>query len=217
MSPSSCWKVWGQAANSIIKSRREKSWLFKFFAIFQVGRVTGGGGLIVLICVMYNVGPWHMSPLLHFGHFQWPRWIPLCWLGWVAGGEFLHDSHLCVVGGCQLPGRSAGTARGLGTSPVDGLPHCAVTLQGQEKWCSRTPEADPSCDTSPLLPFVWECEGYCLSAGLCPSLEVSAPFGARFQQQNPTQGLSPCHGRDSTTVFLFLFHIIAFPTTPSQG
>lgn len=47
-------------------------------------------------------------------------------------------------GESHLPGTSAGTARGLGTPPVDELPHCAGTLQGWEKRCFRTREADPS-------------------------------------------------------------------------
>lgn len=140
---------------------------------------------------MHDLGPWHVSPLLHFGHFQWhfhqrDEFFPA---GWDEGlvGTFYMTVIFMSRGESHLQGRTAGTARGLGTS-VDGLSHCAVTLEGWEKLCFRAAEADPSCDNNPLLFFVWDCEGQCPSAGLCPSLGVTAPFGARFQQQNPCQG-----------------------------
>lgn len=104
----------------------------------------------------------------------------------------------------------------------EGNPTCQAHLQGQQGawalllWMScltvlghckggRRDVLEHQKLIPPFLLFVWGCDGHCSSTGLCPSLGVAAPFGARCQQQNPSRGLSPGHGRASSTVCLLLF------------
>lgn len=205
--------VWGWAANSVIKSRREKSWLFKFFALFQVGRVAGGGrahcphlydarlGTMAFVTSAalwaFSVAEMNFSLLSGMSGWWGALYMRVIFMSWMRG----------IPPARQICRDSWAWALLLWMGCLTVLWHCKG---GRNDVLEH--QANPSCDTNPLLLFVWGCEGHCLSAGLCPSPGVTAPFGDRFQQQNPSQGLSPCPGRDSITVCLFLFHVIAFPT-----